>query len=177
MVKLKDFKDNYITITWTAIMLGYSGFCSFPKQLDNADIISYAIECMEKNSDEKREGIVLIASSSSKDSEEIREWIQKMSAAENKDKCFEARKWRALALRQLLTNHYDDPVSGIVSLTDFWAMFDDPVDSPHMIWGVHNDISPEDYYTESMYMHLLLEHQAWLVKEMEAVKRSIPDHA
>ena len=55
---------------------------------------------------------------------------------------------------------------GIAELTDLWIGLDYPADSPHIIQGRGNNISPRDYYTKKNYDKLYAKNTAWLETEL-----------
>jgi hypothetical protein len=56
-----------------------------------------------------------------------------------------------------------------MSLFDFWAQLDYPIDSPHVIQGRGNNITPEEYYTQENYDNIYNMHVDWLKKEIKYI--------
>ncbi|MBD1226991.1 MULTISPECIES: DUF2247 family protein [Morganellaceae] len=81
------------------------------------------------------------------------------------------RKWRYVALYILLLNELpDDYVYGLLKLNEFWNLWGDSVDSPNIVQGVGNNLSPTEYYSDENY-HLLIEkHRNWLDREIKQLQ-------
>ncbi len=57
-----------------------------------------------------------------------------------------------------------------MELTELWVQFGYPEDSPHIIQGRGNNISPTEYYTQSNYDKLYIKNKEWLEKELSFLK-------
>ena len=77
----------------------------------------------------------------------------------------EARKFRLALLEDVLDSLPTDPVDGLIRLTEFWAKWEYPSDSPHVVQGRGNKLSPVDYYTLDTFARLIAEHRAWVERE------------
>ena len=171
MIKLKSFEQENIIITWTAIKIGLYGYCNFASQLENQDVLNYALELLEKDINQN-EDILALAICYEENSEEIRSIVYKLSQYEDIDYYFEVRKWRALYLKELLINLPKDFIDGLYELTDFWAMFNYPEDSPHIVQGKNSNISPQEYYSEENYANIVNNHKTWLKEEFKKLKKA-----
>ncbi|WP_165602840.1 DUF2247 family protein [Photorhabdus australis] len=81
------------------------------------------------------------------------------------------RKWRYVALYILLLNGLpDDYVYGLLKLNEFWSLWGDSGDSPNIVQGVGNNLSPSEYYSEETYCLLMKSHQDWLDKEIKQLR-------
>jgi hypothetical protein len=81
------------------------------------------------------------------------------------------RKWRYVALYILLLNELpDDYVYGLLKLNEFWNLWGDSPDSPNIVQGVGNNLSPTEYYSEENYHSLIDKHRSWLDKEMKQLR-------
>jgi len=164
MIKIKDFIEKGFEITWTLLNIGFDGSAKFKKQLNEQDIIDYAISKIE-NGDESLD-VVLLASLHAANTEEISELLKKLSDSEKVNVDGEFRKWRAIYVSKHLPDIQDDCIQGLIELGDIWAMFDFPDDSPHVFQGRNNNITPKEYYTQENYERLLEIHRKWLDKEI-----------
>jgi hypothetical protein len=61
-------------------------------------------------------------------------------------------------------------------MNEFWGSFGYPQDSPHVVQGVGNSISPQEYYTEEIAGRALEEHQRWLGLELELLREAMRGH-
>lgn len=168
MIKIKDFYEKEFRITWTLLNIGFDGSTIFKKQLTEQDIIDYAISKIE-DGDESLD-IVLLASSSASNPEEIKELLKKLSNNEKVDTNIEFRKWRVMYVAKHLPDIQNDYIQGLLDLGDIWAMFNFPDDSPHIFQGRNNSITPEEYYTQENYEKLLEIHQRWIKEEISYLR-------
>lgn len=170
MIKIKDFYEKGFQITWSLLNIGFDGSTIFKKQLTGQDIIEYAISKIE-DGDESLD-IVLLASSSASNPEEIKELLKKLSNNEKVDTNIEFRKWRVMYVEKHLSYIHNDYIQGLLDLGDIWAMLNFPDDSPHIFQGRNNSITPEEYYTQENYENLLETHKRW-IKEETSYLRSL----
>ncbi|MHA6823920.1 DUF2247 family protein [Ralstonia pseudosolanacearum] len=77
------------------------------------------------------------------------------------------RKWRAVALEELLSQIGADPVYDLIALSEFWADWGSATDSPFVVQGVENNLTPDEYYTERNLEETLKRHREWLRVEFE----------
>ena len=100
----------------------------------------------------------------------IKEAITILANKENSEYCNEFRKWRVIfVMKNLPDNNSNDFISNLLVLGDIWAKLSFPEDSPHIIQGKGNDISPEQYYTIENYNKLLKRHNEWVVDEINKI--------
>ncbi|WP_251862279.1 DUF2247 family protein [Clostridium sp. Marseille-Q2269] len=125
MIELEQFKKNKISINWTTIIIGWYGPEKFIRQLNEKDIISYAINLIVNN-DNQQEEILMLASCREKDCYEIEELINKLANKEKANKEVEKRKWQVILLMNLLNNLNNSPTYGLIEITEFWEKFSYP---------------------------------------------------
>ncbi len=77
------------------------------------------------------------------------------------------RKWRAVALEELLSQVGVDPVYDLITLGEFWANWGSATDYPCVVQGVGNNLTPEMYYMERNLDETLKRHREWLRLELE----------
>jgi hypothetical protein len=169
MNRLFELHNVGLAVKWTTVVIGWDGPGKYERILDPIDVISFA-ESRFANGDESP-SIVSLISLESKNVSELEQIIRKLAREESANRSLEERKWRALLLKDALKDLPEDPVSGLIALTCFWEKFDFPEDSPHIVQGKINEISPADYYTEKMFRYLLEQHQDWLDKELIFLKQ------
>jgi hypothetical protein len=82
----------------------------------------------------------------------------------------EIRKWRIVLLQNALQQLPDDPIYGMVAITEFWSKFDFPSDGPlHMSGDKY--ISPE-YYQKQFYDNTIASHEDWVLREINRIRAS-----
>jgi len=169
MMKITDFIENDIKVSWKLLYLGFGGDAKFSGQLTGRDIVSYAISKSEEN--DCPLDVILLASANERNTEEIRGLLKKLSSDENTDIDIEFRKLRVLYVIQHLPNIDEEYIQGLIKLGDIWAHFDFSSDSPHAFQGLNNTITPEKYYTKENYEKLLQSHRNWIKQEIFELKQ------
>ena len=154
MICLKDFIDNKIPITWKLINIGYKGSNTFKNELLTEEILNYAIKCAfdDKIQDTNLEQL---ACEYKENIEQIDIYIKKLADSEDSDYATEFKKWRAIYIKKELKKQ-SNYLTGLIQLNDIWNKFDFPEDSPYILQGVNNNITPKEYYTEENYIYLYL---------------------
>lgn len=167
MIKLDDFKNNGLSITWKLLYIGFKENKHFANMLSSEDIIQYAQAQLANNEDEN---IINLACSNSNNIDEINIDLKKLSENDNSDYSIEYRKWRVLYVMKNLPKSNMDYIKGLVELGDIWAFLDFPEDSPHLFQGKDNNISPLEYYTIENYNNLYNKHLSWIEQELKMLK-------
>ncbi len=161
MTRIEDIKRLEFTITWEIIRLGWIGPGDFLKQLSVEEINTFAC-CMINEASVNNLGEIAELCAT-RNEQLITEILSKLSPEINERT---ERIWRAVLLQETMNSLPADPLYGMIGLTDFWLQFGYPVDSPHEMQGVGNDISPTDYYTHNNFEKTLNNHRGWLEKEI-----------
>ena len=73
-------------------------------------------------------------------------------------------------LMDLLEKLPESPLYGLLRLTEFWANFNYPDDSPHIIQGRGNNYTPEVYFTKGNYDVVLTRHRRWIEEELAVLR-------
>ncbi len=60
----------------------------------------------------------------------------------------------------------NEPLHGLLALTEFWGMFGYPDDSPHTVQGRGNRIAPNEYYSDENFRSILCRHVEWVSSEL-----------
>lgn len=171
MIKLNDFKQYGFYVTWKLIDIGFRGNDIFKYNLEARDIINYAIEKIENNSEDNL--IYELASMYETETEEINKILKKLSLKEKTTFNLEFRKWRIIYVINTIKNiDENDYISGLIELGDLWEKLGYPQDTPHIIQGRFNTFTPEEYYTEENYKFLLIKHKKWIISEMKFILRN-----
>lgn len=164
MIKLESIKKIGLSITWRLL---YKGICE--KQLNTRDVIAYAAEKLEEG--DTRGEICELAGSYEDEREDIQNLLWELVEQENTQDDFEHRKIRAAIVSNTLRTKDNDYIAGLMNLTNLWIGLDCPNDSPHIIQGKNNNITPQEYYTVENYNFLYDKNVEWLKKELEYLRK------
>jgi hypothetical protein len=161
-------------VNWTIVLIGWEGPAEQPPSVSTEELLAYAEERLGSSSNFSHED-ELIVNLMSLDSqrvsrERLRDLLQRL-AMSGGNEAIELRKWRVILLKELLKTLSDDPILALISLTDFWASFDFPADSPHIVQGRGNTLSPTEYYQEGNLKTLLERHRTWIANEIATLKQ------
>lgn len=160
-IKIKDIKNLNFNITWRLLIKGL-----LERRITVDDIIEYAVEQLEKGND-KIEICELAWNNGNMD--ETLKCLYELADEEESEGELEERKLRAVILNNQLKKKKSNYVDGLLELTDLWIELGCPADSPHIIQGQDNEISPSEYYTESNYNYLFEKNKKWLKKEIDYI--------
>ena len=76
-------------------------------------------------------------------------------------------KLRATRVNNFLKDKNTNCIDGLMGLTELWLELGYTADSPHIIQGKDNNISPVEYYTEANYNYLYEKNKQWLRDEVD----------
>ena len=71
-------------------------------------------------------------------------------------------KWKLVYIKKNFPQLNKNIIQGLIELNDLWVKLDFPKDSPCILQGVKNNISPQEYYTEENYIYLYNRHLDWI---------------
>lgn len=159
MIKIADIKELKLNITWRMLYRGL-----LEKQIPINEIVEYAMEQLEKGDD--RIEICELAGSSDNDLEDIMNILYELADEEKSQDDLEDRKLRATRVNNFLKDKYSNCIDGLMGLTELWLELGYTTDSPHIIQGKDNSISPVEYYTDANYNYLYEKNKSWLEDEV-----------
>ncbi len=159
MIKIADIKELKLNITWRMLYRGL-----LEKQIPINEIVEYAMEQLEKGDD--RIEICELAGSSDNDLEDIMNILYELADEEKSQDDLEDRKLRATRVNNFLKDKYSNCIDGLMGLTELWLELGYTTDSPHIIQGKDNSISPMEYYTDANYNYLYEKNKSWLEDEV-----------
>ena len=159
MIKIADIKELKLNITWRMLYRGL-----LEKQIPISEIVEYAMEQLEKGDD--RIEICELAGSSDNDLEDIMNILYELADEEKSQDDLEDRKLRATRVNNFLKDKYSNCIDGLMGLTELWLELGYTADSPHIIQGKDNSISPVEYYTDANYNYLYEKNKYWLEDEV-----------
>lgn len=159
MIKIADIKELKLNITWRMLYRGL-----LEKQIPISEIVEYAMEQLEKGDD--RIEICELAGSSDNDLEDIMNILYELADEEKSQDDLEDRKLRATRVNKFLKDKNTNCIDGLMGLTELWLELGYTADSPHIIQGKDNSISPVEYYTDANYNYLYEKNKCWLKDEV-----------
>ena len=157
-------------VNWTTLSIGWYGVAGGHKFISVDDVKDHAVRILQYTSDSAM--MMLLTDIINSNESSMGKLLDQMGALFPRDYQLEQRKWRAVMLMKMLVNTPHDPIYGLTMLTDFWSQFGFPPESPHVMQGVDNAISPEQYYSQHMLDRLLKEHASWLENECVTIKQA-----
>lgn len=169
MMFLDKMAESRIPINWGTVLVGWTGPGKYSRLLSIADIASYARDLIEANPDQPRE-VLKLAGAGDDETESVNACLRALSGGAGVDVELETRKWRLILLKDFIKALGDDPLYGLLGLTEFWERFDYPLDGPHVVQGRGNSQAPQDYYTEDNYRRIVERHRQWIDKEEALLK-------
>jgi len=175
--KLREAFD----VNWTSVFVGWRGlgplspwpnrWTEFPTLISPEEILAFAEERLTSASDPEQTLLteLLTLDVHNEPREVIDSLLKKLSNLDGGDEKTELRKWRVTLLEQLLETIPQDPIYGLLALTEFWQDFGCPPDSPHRVQG-NDGSTPREYYTEQNFRKLLNNHHEWIESEKKQLK-------
>ena len=158
MITLEDFKNNNLKINWKVIDIGCLGSKIFKNELSYDDIINFSLE----EFDEKNKLILRIVASGRDEYQEIGCLVQELANIEKSEYKLAFEKWKLVYIKKNFPKLNKNVIQGLIELNDLWVKLDFPEDSPCILQGVKNNISPQEYYTEENYIYLYNRHLDWI---------------
>ena len=158
MITLEDFKNNNLKINWKVIDIGCLGSEIFKNELSYDDILNFSLEKF----DEKNKLILRIVASGRDEYQEIGCLVQELANMEKSEYKLAFEKWKLVYIKKNFPKLNKNIIQGLIELNDLWVKLDFPEDSPCILQGVKNNISPQEYYTEENYTYLYNRHLKWI---------------
>lgn len=141
MIKIADIKGLKLNITWKLLYRGL-----LEKQISINEIVEYAKEQLEKGED--RIEICELAGSGDYDLEDVMDTLYELANEEENPDDIEDRKIRAARVNKFLKDKNTNCIDGLMGLTELWLELGYTADSPHIIQGKDNSISPISYFVQ-----------------------------
>lgn len=157
---------------WAVVLQGASGIPGHSDRLPPSCVESFANVELEKvaGDDPLLDVIVSLVDDSDLPASELCPQLQKMCESKNLDMQRAKRIWRAVALEEVLENLDLDPISGLMSVSEFWSSWGWPVDAPPSMLPGANALPTQDYHSASNYGRVMHENEQWLKDELAALK-------
>lgn len=168
MNKLQILKNMGFHISWLLVKIGYCGEKNIYPQLTKNEVADFASMMIETARKEDYEPLSMLIVGSESEREFI-EAINSLSKGEITNLEIEYKKWRVFLVKQTLDKIDIDYTSGLLQLTELWISLGLPNDSPHIIQGRNNSMTPQEYYTKETFENILLRHKKWIAKEIQKI--------
>ena len=88
--------------------------------------------------------------------------VQELANIEKSEYKLAFEKWKLVYIKKNFPQLNKNIIQGLIELSDLWVKLDFPEDSPCILQGVKNNISPQEYYTEENYIYLYNRHLDWI---------------
>lgn len=163
MITLECIKQLGLPITWRLLSIA---ICD--RYLQREDAVAYAIEQLEAGNEQI--AVCELASTYPSEKDDINVLLDRLVDSEDTTDTLEKRKLRAVIVNEALKEKKENCLDGLVSLTELWISLGCPSDSPHVIQGQNNSITPKDYYTDQNYDLLYKKNAEWLKRELEFLR-------
>ena len=154
-----------LSLSWEIIRCAWEGQDGVPRLVAASEVRRFALGEIETASTVDLESIAVLTSEDNGD--EIRVQLSKL-APEISDRA--VRVCRLLHVHRVLDRLPGDPVDALMELTSLWASLGFPADSPHVVQGRGNAITPAEYFTDENLRIILERHAAWVESEAASLR-------
>lgn len=158
-----------LPVTWDVVRLGWEGVGSAQRLLCLEDVRAFADLQVTAASDGQLADVAELCMAGSEN--DVREILERLSPS---PPVTAMHVWRAVLLDRLLRTPQASAVDTLAELTGFWGAWGDPADSPHVVQGRGNSLSPAEYYTEEVAKRAVEEHRRWLDQEVQRLRQLSP---
>lgn len=170
MTNLFDIMKHYFKVNWMTISIGFGGIPSDDHPVSYSDIEDFATSRLLSSCSKLEESkIVSLLSLSDSDYNNgtISSIIDSLSETSLANDRIEKRKWRFVALKNLLDDISQDPLYIYLGLMEFWSGYNFPDDTPDIIKQIGN--APVSY-TDEFAKTLIEQHKEWIDTELERIQ-------
>lgn len=165
---LIEIEQMGFQVTWKFINIGLHGNAEIPVQISYNELFEYLDNLLERNIEEIDDIISIYCER--EDSIEVDKLLKTLSEQELQDTFFESRKWRAYRLKKILDNVNQDCLQGLMEMMEFWLPMKNEKECPHVFpQNNGNELSVQQYFTQTMYEFLIQRNRNWLEKEISAI--------
>jgi hypothetical protein len=161
---LRDMRAAGIPVNWDVVRVGWTGPGTLGRQLTVDDIRTFADDAIIEARGAEAAAIATLSTATSE--HEVMENLEHLGSLSLEGE----RAWRVFLLGRLLEALPASPVDALAELTSFWSAFGFPSESPHIVQGRGNTISPAEYYTRDMKDRMVSAHRAWVAQELTALR-------
>ncbi len=156
---------------WGVALLGISGVPGIAEHLSHSVVKDFASAELERIpiDDPLLDLVVDLATDGCERSNELCEKLEEICRVTETDLHKARLKWRFTSMRDLISNLDADPVYGLIKLSEFWAAWEWPADSPTSMRS-DTKISPQDYHSQSNYEYVIQNHREWLDEQLKSLQ-------
>ncbi|WP_392551402.1 DUF2247 family protein [Orbus wheelerorum] len=97
---------------------------------------------------------------------EVINLISKLCDLNNVNLILSKKKWVVLSIKELMNHLSKDSVYGLLELNNFWNEWGELNNSPNIIQGVNNRMTPSEFYSDENYLKIVLDYNLWIKKEL-----------
>lgn len=168
MNKLYVLKNMGFTISWKLIAVGLFGADEIPASITQADAVEYLKDILTGSGAQTDDIIQLICAED--DAAEFSSILKKLAEEDPADATIQKRKWRACLLALLLESSSNDPLQGMLELTELWAAMGMPADCPQDFPADGDQKAIRNYFTQASYESSVSKNRAWLEGEILRIR-------
>jgi hypothetical protein len=164
--------EDYNLSDWGVIFYGFKGVPELEDKIDAPYIANFAFSKLNCEGEELATSLVGLTSATFLETSEIEGLLEDICTRKHINFELSLRKWRFILLEELLDNLPDDPIYALLEITEFWLSWGNPSDKPHIIQGVDNDLTPNQYYTLKNLKELVNKHKQWMADEIRKLRNT-----
>jgi hypothetical protein len=169
MTYVDEMRAAGLSVNWRTLLVGREGPGKYPPLLSLEDVRGFAETELDSVSKQSVATAAIVAASDD-DAIEVDAYLRKLAEQDPSDSMRELRKWRLVLLNRAMKELPQDPLYGLLRLTEFWERFDFPGDGPHVVQSRENRTTPQEYYTEENFKRLVRKHEEWIAKEADDLR-------
>jgi hypothetical protein len=155
-------------LNWTLVAVGWYGPGKLDRQLNVRSVVEFAITRLASlPSDPFASELMILSDCEREKADEI---LRAAAESENLSQSTELRKWIVYLLERRLSDLPQDPLYGLIALTEFWESFDYPEYSPHNIRGDCEE--PSEYYSQGNFRREVEKHVRWIQEQLVILRAS-----
>jgi len=159
-----------LKVNWGTLLVGLQGPGAYPRLLTLGDIDAFAAARMKSAPSSCQDAVDVVVSLGQGLEATLAE-LMRRAQTEDVDPSIELRKWRAVLLKREMSRLPARAPYALNALTEFWERFGYPGDSPHVVQGRGNAVTPNEYYTDHNLERTLQAHREWLERETSALRQ------
>ena len=166
MVKLIEFEELHLPITWNLIDIGFKSDTVFRDELLASDIVEYAISLLAFDDSNL---VLELAAEDKRDTEQIDKYVKKLASQENVEREEEYEKWIICYVNHHIQKKYDDEFEGLIELGDIWAKMDMLEEYSRIFDGLGFSFHE---WTYEKYEKLYQAHHDWVKNRLSKIVHS-----
>ena len=97
---------------------------------------------------------------------EVIDMISNLCDLKSVDLTLSKKKWVVFAIKEFMNHLPEDSLYGLLELNNFWNEWGESNNSPNIIQGVNNTMTPNEYYSDENYLKIISNHNLWIKKEL-----------